>query len=268
MNIFIINLKKDIEKKEYMKEQSQKYGLSVEFIEAINGNDLEQDVVSEVYSKQKSLQYFSRELTRGEIGTALSHLSIYKKMITEDIQIALVLEDDIDFNFSEQDLLKLIAGLPKDWECVLLGHHTKRSRYIDTLSSYWGKKKITDTLECNRLAEEAFGAYGYLINQKGALKSLHQFHVIDRPIDHWSDSFHHLYAISPSIIKVNENLTDSSSLESERIIAGEKTTRTLFQRMKDSVRYFLEKYNLSGVYYFFRNFFIQFKIVRKYTDGN
>jgi len=266
MKIFIINLEKDIKKKDYMKKLSCKNNLEIEFINAINGNNLNHDSISKVYSKQATLNYFSRELTKGEIGTALSHLHIYNTMIKENIHSALILEDDVDFNFTEKDLDNLVESLPKDWECVLLGHHTKRSRDIDTLPSFWHKHKITDTLECNRLAEEAFGAYGYLINTKGALKSLHQFRTIDRPIDHWSDKLHNLYAISPSIIKINDDFTDASSLASARKIAGENITRTLFQRIKDSVRFFLEKFNLSGVYYICRDFIVQFKILKRYTQ--
>ena len=82
ISIFIVNLKKDIEKKEYMQELCQKYNLQVEFIEAVDGRALDEEDIAELYSRDKSINEIRRELFVPEIGCALSHKYIYELMLT------------------------------------------------------------------------------------------------------------------------------------------------------------------------------------------
>ncbi len=264
IDVFIINLKKDTQKKEHMQKLCLKYDLQPEFIDAVYGRNLDKNIILNVYSKDLALKYFGRELTRGEIGTALSHLAIYRQMIDQKIHTVLILEDDVDFEINNQDLIGIIEKLPKDWECVMLGHHTKRSRDIDTLASFWNKKQINNNLQCVRFAEQPFGGYGYIINQAGALKRLNNFKIIDRPIDHWSDKELNLYGIQPSIIKINEYFLNYSSLTSARNKMEEQTNRTSFETFKDKVRLILTKLQLLEAFFILKSFFMQFKILKKY----
>lgn len=264
IQIFIINLKKDSKKKEHMQKHCEKNYLNPIFIEAIYGNDLNKNTISQVYSKDLALKYTGRELTKGEIGTALSHLGIYRQMIDQKIQTALILEDDVDFEINNQDLIGIIEKLPRDWECVMLGHHTKRSRDIDTLASFWNKKQIDENLQCVRFAEQPWGGYGYILNQDGALKRLNDFKIINRPIDDWSDKKLHLYGICPSIIKINAYFLNYSSLDLERNRMEDQANRTSFEKFKDRVRLILTKLQLLEAFFLFKSFFMQFKILKKY----
>lgn len=262
--IFIINLQKDINKKEHMQKHCEKNHLTPIFTEAIYGNDLNEGGISKVYSKDLALKYIGRELTKGEIGTALSHLRIYQEMIDQNIQAALILEDDVGFEINNQDLIHIVEKLPNDWECIMLGHHAKRSRDIDTLASIWEKKQIDDNLQCVRFSEQPMGAYGYIINKAGALKRLNDFKVIDRPIDHWDDTCLNLYGVQPSIIKISRYFSDDSTLTAERSIMQEKTNRRFFENVKDKVQLILKKLNLLEFFFTVRSFFMQFKILKRY----
>ena len=86
--IFIINLKKDIDKQQHMEILCKRYNLQCHFIEAVYGKDLDKETLSMVYNKEKSISEFGRELTKGEIGCALSHMNIYKHMIEQNIEKA------------------------------------------------------------------------------------------------------------------------------------------------------------------------------------
>lgn len=262
--VFIINLKKDTQKKDHMQKLCLKYGLQPEFIEAVYGKNLDKNTILRAYSKDSTLRHIGRELTKGEIGTVLSHLLIYRQMIDQNIETALILEDDVDFEIKSQDMLRIVEKLPEDWECVLLGHHTKRSRDIDTLASFWYRKQIDNSLQCIRYAEEPFGGYGYIINQSGAKKRLNRFKIIDQPIDHWSDKELNLYGIQPSIIKINEFFLEHSSLNSERSKMEKHIHRTPFEAFKDKVRLLLTRLQLLEAFFILKSFFIQFKILKKY----
>jgi len=98
LSIFVVNLKKDREKKEFIIALCKKYGLQIEFIDAVDGRNLSRANILDVYSKEEAIKNIGRELSSGEIGCALSHKKIYKKMLDENINQALILEDDVEFD--------------------------------------------------------------------------------------------------------------------------------------------------------------------------
>ena len=91
--------------------------------------------------------YFSQ--AGGAVGAYLSHYRIWKKMIDEDIELALILEDDAKFS----DVKKYIK---KD-----------KNKYDENFH-FWqlGKRQWQDSLE--RICENFDGLESYVINKKGA----------------------------------------------------------------------------------------------------
>jgi len=261
---FVINLEKDVSKKLLMQDECKKVGINPIFTNAIYGAHLSNTEINKVYSKEDAVKYFNRELTKGEIGTALSHLHIYKYIVDKSIPYALVLEDDVELPDNIKQLTNILYKLPNDWEIVLLGHHTGRSRTIDTLASVWNQYKVDNKYRCIRFAEDPFGAYGYLISINGARKLLKQFSLIDRPIDHWNDKTVNLYGINPSFIIVNDEFISDSLLLQER--SDMLTARTLFQKFKDMVQKMLKRLNLFEMYFSIKNFLLQFKNPRRYES--
>jgi len=259
---FIINLEKDEQKKQQMQSICQKNNFTPTFIKAVYGKELTKEYIRSVADQSMAKDYLGRELALGEIGVALSQLSIYQQMIDSDIQVALILEDDVDFKINYQHFLQLTKELPEDWECVLLGHHARWSRDRDATTSAWSRKKVFENYKCVRFAELPVGAYGYIINKKGATKRLNDFRIIDRPIDHWSEKNLNLYGISPSIVKINDNFSDDSLLTQER--SKVKNFRTSFQKFKDKVQWILKKMNILETFFVIKYFFVKFKILKKY----
>ncbi|HDR2572978.1 TPA: glycosyltransferase family 25 protein, partial [Enterobacter ludwigii] len=79
MKIFIVNLKKSVERRKKMEAQLNALGLSAEFIEAVDGRLMSEEERKGVTA---NVNY---AFLPGEIGCALSHQKIYKKMIDEKI---------------------------------------------------------------------------------------------------------------------------------------------------------------------------------------
>lgn len=88
MKAFIINLDSSTERRVTIAAQCQKAGINYEFIRAVNGKQLSDE---EIAQHTQPLNYAFKA---GEIGCALSHLSIYRKIVDENIPQALILEDD------------------------------------------------------------------------------------------------------------------------------------------------------------------------------
>jgi glycosyl transferase, family 25 len=216
--VFIINLKKDTGKKEYTKNLCNKYGIYPEFIEAIDGKLLNKDAIKKIYSNKKSIAEIGRKLSLSEIGCALSHKKVYGKIIDENIEAALILEDDIEFNNDLIKLMNLRNDFPIKWELILFGHHTGNSREIDTEARIWGRRHLIMDYKLVRPCEIGYGTYGYLISKTGAKKLFNYLEKIIKPIDHYTGNYFYtnLYIVNPSPIKIYKPLQESHNGMSER----------------------------------------------------
>ena len=90
---FVINLPQDVERRFSTLTSLAAAGIVAQIWEAFDGGTLSPDQVRAV--ARRSLRTEGRALFAGEIGTAISHLSVYEHMIEHDIDVALVLEDDV-----------------------------------------------------------------------------------------------------------------------------------------------------------------------------
>ncbi|MEH6503188.1 MAG: glycosyltransferase family 25 protein [Cycloclasticus sp.] len=211
LSIFIINLQRSVERKAHMQGLCEKLRLNPIFVGAIDGSGIERDDVDKICSKESVIKTIGRQLSAGEIGCALSHKGIYQKIVDENIELTLVLEDDVEFDKELLEVLKLVDEFPADWEVVLLGHHGGASRHSPTNGSLWGRKYLSSVYKTIRPCEVACGTYGYLINQQGAVKLLNDLKCIVKPIDHYTgDSDHvNLYAVDPAPIQIADDLSDN-----------------------------------------------------------
>ena len=143
-------------------------GVDFSFIKAVDGKQLNEEKLKEMDIKlcnEWKDPYSGRNLTWGEVGCMMSHYNIYKKCVEENIDVAIILEDDVTIpdNFTDK-VNKIITDLNNDihnWNLCYLGRKSMDDRDIDihpdfVLSgySYWtcayiinlkGMKKILDS---------------------------------------------------------------------------------------------------------------------------
>ncbi len=217
MQIFVVNLKKDKKRKQYIQNISKKIGIKPTFIEAINGKEFPN--IDKYLFPEKTIKTIGRLLGKSEIGCILSHQSIYKQILCKKIPYALILEDDIYIN---KQIKKILNSLEKNikkktFDTILLGYHGIYSRTDLKLKSKV-EKNIYTNFNIIKLKEKAYGTYGYIISLNGAKKILQQSSQYHSPID-WSTGNsirNNVYAIYPQPILINEPLSDDSSIMEER----------------------------------------------------
>jgi len=194
-----------------MQELCEKYNLNYEFIEAVDGRTLSEVEIEKIYSKEKVIKAIGREMSRSEIGVLLSQKSIYEKILKENIDNALIFEDDIEFDQRLITVLNEIENFPKYWNLILLGHHSPRGRDIETSYSLWGQEKVTDKFKLARPAELGFGAYGYLLKKSAAKVLLEELNEIEKPLDHitGSDEKLNLYVLIPAVVDIHQDLSEN-----------------------------------------------------------
>jgi len=231
--IFIVNLKGSVERKLHMQNLLKSVGLSAIFIEAIDGRLLSDELLNQYYDKEASLNSIGRELSANEVGCALSHIEIYKKITQDSIGISLVLEDDIVFG---EDLLQVLAQcklLPNDWGLVFLGHHGEISRDAATLCSLWGGEPLTQNYKLRRPVERVSGTYGYLISRNGAENLLKLSYCISKPIDHYTGNSKlvNLYVIKPPVIRVDDYLSENYHSMADRELMLRQANFSWYKRL-------------------------------------
>lgn len=216
--VFVVNLQRDHEKKAHMVSIAQANNVELEFIDAVYGKDLSQAQVDDIYDESLSQKALGRGLSRGELGCALSHLSIYQKMVEQNIQEALILEDDVDLSNDLVNVLGATSNFPADWEVMLFGYYSETATERISMANFWGRTKVTPSHQAVRLVELAFGTHGYMINRRGAEKLVNILSKIVKPIDHYTGSGRHvnMYALAPRVITLNEKFKMMSCINSER----------------------------------------------------
>ncbi len=91
-----------------MTDRLRKAELEFEFFEAVDGKQLSPHLLEYVDPEHsEARRKYGTPLTPGEVGCALSHALIYRKMIDEQIPNAFVLEDDVTLS---PELVRLIRG--------------------------------------------------------------------------------------------------------------------------------------------------------------
>lgn len=107
--IWMINLERSKDRLDFQTQQFKEHGLEFTRINAVDGR---QDLTEQLKGIKLSNKW--REMSNGQRGCGLSHISILKKMVAENIPAVFVVEDDVilceDFcnqfetYFSEEDL--------------------------------------------------------------------------------------------------------------------------------------------------------------------
>lgn len=208
MRVFAINLSHRTDKKAHILNEGKKHGLDIELIEAVNGAQLTDADFQELVH-----DYPACCLTKGEVGCALSHLNIYKKMMDENCPLALILEDDAVLGSDVVEVLEALQRIDRNDAArayLLSGSHY----YIES-----GSAPLVGPYALYRIVD-AFYAYAYVVNLEAAKAMYERLRPVVFEADRWM-FFQQLGIVSvrciePAVVKSNDDEKVSSDLESSR----------------------------------------------------
>lgn len=157
-SVFLINLERQTDRLNFMKAQLGALGIDPIRIAAVDGRDTE--------ARSKSAAAFYAPLTGGEIGCFESHRKIWKRVVDEELDGAIVVEDDVvlSADFANLDFSNLnIQGC----DLVKLDHW-------DSQDSWYGTREISITPDrsVRRLLGTEFSTGCYFVSRRGAQKLL------------------------------------------------------------------------------------------------
>jgi GR25 family glycosyltransferase involved in LPS biosynthesis len=198
IKIFIINLDKDHDRYISIKTQLENMGYeNYERVSAIYGKDV--------------LDEYNTKLSGPQLGCYLSHLKVYKMILDQKLENAIVLEDDSIITEWLEKLAKIITVNNYDF-CWIGNSRAKWPRNTCNIIPAYDYDKI----EKNRVGKFLYkisnemvrngncpmGTYGLLVSKKGAEKIVNDDHKFLVPIDNYLIEKKDLekYMTIPSII--------------------------------------------------------------------
>ena len=113
MKIYLINLKRDVDRLDRVLQQFKKFNITnFEIVEAVDGKRLTQEQLDSDYD-HKSAEKLVRKLSLPEIGCALSHIDVYQRIIKENKR-CLIMEDDVVISKKFQSFVDIEIEDPCD----------------------------------------------------------------------------------------------------------------------------------------------------------
>ncbi len=220
-NIYVINLDRDNQRLVDLQSQFDNVGLSFERVSGVYGKDLTDKQLEQNVSK-----LYRKFGPKSAIGCAMSHMKVWQRIVDNNDQVALILEDDVVFtdNFLEK-FNSIFPTVPNDFDILYLGCinscniNKKFDMYYSITKNILFKGKYTKPFV--KINDHVFepplplAAHAYIITNKTARyllenfkKDLIKFHVDVQMV--WYTYYLRVYCIYPHLIN-QENVNVNSS---------------------------------------------------------
>lgn len=174
LKTYLINLDRNPERLEHMREVLDGLGLEYERVAAVDGKALSEAEMAAAFNAKRS--YIAKRgyrLCASEIGCSLSHLSVYRKMVEGNIPLALIFEDDIKV---EDGFKKALVGA--------MGEIDVSRRQVALFSCY-RMKDMEAGFEGLKRVKSMSCSDGYLITLPAAKAILEYNYPVIVPADDW-----------------------------------------------------------------------------------
>jgi glycosyl transferase family 25 len=234
--VFVINLKSSESRKNHITTKLNAHGISYEIIEAVDGKKLTDHEISKKVICNWQYGSRARNLVRGEIGCVLSHFTIYEKMITENIEIACILEDDAEPDNYLTEILESESLTKINWDLLFLGHHSgfskKEAACIKKKNFTIGGRFIGNPLET------PVGSYGYLIKKCAAAEILKFGYPVRKPMDFYIGSAS-AYSIKVKVLSppcISHNYEIESTIHPHEIIYNDSQVENIRRQVRKLYR--------------------------------
>jgi len=237
--VYVINLDCAQDRMLSMDQQLCAIDVNYERIPAIKGNSLTETEINIEYSAALNKKYFRADLSLGEIGCYISHKNVWRKMVAENIEFAVILEDDMIIENNFIKLFSLTETLKKYDLIKLADNRNHQPKKISKLEQPFELINFTKIPNC---------ATGYTINLAGAKKLLSRekfYRPVDIDMQFCQELGLSVYGLRPYPINENKSFTsDITSLNGG--FHGNKSTSFIRNAKYRLHLWYLRKMYVSG----------------------
>lgn len=250
MDISVVSLKNALERRVHINKQFMTQQIEFQYFDAIEPHQIDEAL------KNTGIELKNCSLTKGEIGCFLSHLSLWKKIIDNNLPYMAIFEDDIYLGSEAKSFLKDNSWIPENVEVI------KLEAFSDSVQvELFSKKNLINDRSLFLLKGRHLGTAGYIISNAGARNLFNYISDLDvlKPIDDiMFDSYiakKMVYQMQPALCVqdfiYNKEVNFVSCLQSDRsqrhqseMIAPVKINRISLKIKREIYRFFIQIYNL------------------------
>ena len=211
MQIFVINLEKDGERRESIKSQLDDLKLPFEFFPGVLGSSLSAKELTENYDDVKAKRHLCMALVPAQIGCSLSHTKVYREIIKRKLPCALILEDDVVLPKSLPDILREFSSvidlarpeviLLSPAECILHPNYRRKIginyHILPFKSGFYTSSYIVTNPGARALLTELFPVWNFA----DCWNQMKLYKVVD------------IFAISPALVVQDQTTFGSSTTD-------------------------------------------------------
>lgn len=181
--IFVISLKNS-PRRAVISRHLASLGLEFEFFDAIYGKALPESELAKIDYDFYPRNYNAKKpLTLGEIGCAMSHIKLYEHIIANNIQEAIIFEDDVFLNLYFKSILNTaLKKVSKNKEIIFLYHG--KAKIFPFTKSLPERYRLAKYIRPSKNSKRCIiGAAAYYLTNQGARKLLNHAYPIRMPAD-------------------------------------------------------------------------------------
>jgi glycosyl transferase, family 25 len=130
VHAYVINLARSTDRRSYISAELNKTGIEYEFVTAVDGRGLDLHNTLQI-----APAFLDFDFSAGSAGCAFSHLNVYRKILTDGLDHALVLEDDVVVPADLDGLAEAVGRHLTGAEVVLLNFHSSTPCRMSTLGT-------------------------------------------------------------------------------------------------------------------------------------
>lgn len=250
---YVISLADEYLRRDSIEKQLSKLDHDFNYVDATDMRFCDMSIL-EKYSALSEYSSVKRPLTRGEVGCALSHYNVYKRLLNSNDEWAWVIEDDAIVSRIKNNSIKKIINISseKGADAIILGYSKLETKEEDSFYAMEPIKTIVGDSEITvgtPWKNWTCGTVSYLINKAGARKmlSILNENKIVTLADDW-DFFCKkaglkIFHCRPLLVFEDYNKFESS-LENERVPNSKKKKKILnwIRIIRGSIRKGIMKY--------------------------
>jgi len=208
MQNIVISLKSAQDRRRHIKSEFQKHNVAFSFFDALTPD------LAKARALDIKINNNEQVLSGGEFACMMSHVSIWQKMIDENIPYLTIFEDDIYLGEDAEYLLNTFDWIEPEWNIIKIEATSKKAFLSNN-----NRKIMDNKRSIAQLRGKNLGTGGYILSLHGAKIYLKYFlNIALLPIDELmfdrfiSDNLEPVYQMIPALctqdIVLNESETD------------------------------------------------------------
>ena len=222
MHAYVINLARSPERRAHITAELDRVGVYYEIVEAVDGRDLDMDDPNTIASIAPSMLNSSWFLP-SHVAVALSHLRVYRKILADGLDWALVLEDDVIVPNDLGSLVDALAEHLDGAEIALLNYDSKDPLKMsrEGLVHLPSSRALVLPIDVYRVVSGA----AYVITRKACERMDKSVLPVRAKCDHWSHFYgegvlDRVRCVAPPAVYKSPGFTSTVGYNSEESLKG------------------------------------------------